>query len=350
MCSSDLPLMSSSKQSNLPMIEWADRNGMTALHFACAYHSSSLGVKILLERNALLDVKDRFGRMPLHVAVGSGNVATVQILLTHASQPSQILHAADQQGRLPADYVTLADCSNLEKRQLEDWIQKAMQTHPQRNPTQARVSFVPLPELPECMRPQTISLSGDKSDYPIQLTPRKLRKKSESNITVRAATPHSLPVEARPSAFSTPYTSRASPIPLNDNKPSTVPRRAQTPSRQMPGTRCNQPPSPQRAVQLAHSLGTRESSLQRVGTPARPSNPRSTPREKENMPQPTTPRKRTAPANNQIETPKRTTKVPIGRTKYQYSTTTSVFERLNAHAVARNEVRKAFESRKNEVA
>jgi ankyrin repeat protein len=49
---------------------------------------------MLLERGAVIDVRNNFGETPLHYAVGNGNIQIVRLLLEHGA-------ACDGSGKFP---------------------------------------------------------------------------------------------------------------------------------------------------------------------------------------------------------------------------------------------------------
>jgi ankyrin repeat protein len=79
------------------------RNPMkvTPLHSAAAAHSREI-VRLLLENNALADVRQEGGWTPLHEAAQNGDVEMARDLLQHRADPQ----ARSDDGKTPADMAT----------------------------------------------------------------------------------------------------------------------------------------------------------------------------------------------------------------------------------------------------
>lgn len=98
-------------------LEMENKDRKTALSLACEYGNENL-VQILLRFNASID-----HYMPIHMAVKSGNVSTVQLLLTHYMQLSlsngqnqNALHIACKYNRIDVLQILIEFRMDLEVR------------------------------------------------------------------------------------------------------------------------------------------------------------------------------------------------------------------------------------------
>ena len=167
-----------------PMIQWKDSHGMNVLHFACSYPSSSLCVKVLIEKNHHLDSDffysfDNYGRTCLHIAAGTCNIATCKILLDLHPNLYQI---KDFSSRLPIDYAKLEEnnhnCNDDDYEELLSSLKKSKKISKEISSSeniQKISSEKNIQKISDCHTPSR--------------TPKKLRKKSISNVTIRSRTP-----------------------------------------------------------------------------------------------------------------------------------------------------------------
>ena len=95
-------------------INQTDNRGSTPLHWAC-YSQSEIAISYLLAWNPKLDIKDREGYTPLHLAVRSvdelESCRPVRSLLIKGARND----ITDLKGRLPFDYVRDVKSRNLAK-------------------------------------------------------------------------------------------------------------------------------------------------------------------------------------------------------------------------------------------
>lgn len=71
-----------------------DINGLTALHWACAY-GQLMSVQLLLEAKAQIDIEGPDGETPLLLAASGGHHDVVRLLLSGAANPNHIDHVSN---------------------------------------------------------------------------------------------------------------------------------------------------------------------------------------------------------------------------------------------------------------
>lgn len=62
-------------------VDILDNNGNTALHYAVKHADCLTAVKLLIDRNADLNVTNRKGMTPLHIALDQGNEEVIKMLI-----------------------------------------------------------------------------------------------------------------------------------------------------------------------------------------------------------------------------------------------------------------------------
>lgn len=75
--------------------------------FCCLGHEEV--VELLLSRGAEIDIKDKNGEIPLHVAVKGSHLNITKLLLEHESE----LEAADNFGRTPLRWAVMSNRGNF---------------------------------------------------------------------------------------------------------------------------------------------------------------------------------------------------------------------------------------------
>ena len=377
------------------MIEWTDNNGMTPFHFACSHKSSSLCVKILIENymndnnniitTDLFMKRDNFGRTGLHIAAGNNNLATCKILLN--IKPN-LANVCDNNGKKPIDYIKEDIIGSNELKECLKVIDTIDDDNTIKIQSNSNIincpSKLPLPQqLSNNLNDSTKKSDDKKTKQTPKSTPRKLRKKSVSNITIRSRTPrprHSIEdFDCLPKKIVTKESSNLATkkdikcIPMPESSPKIHQVKIQKKKiNASPSTSLDRKNLSSKIYSTPTSKSSSTNISKRVGTPYRCKTKKSvlmkTPNEKQtkisdSVIKPNTPinissnstKSKILPIDKEnhsgsiTKTPKKKSKTKsdtsdsIPQVKYSVKSHSSVFERLNAHAVARNEARKARE-------
>ena len=104
-------------------IDSRDKRGSTALHWAC-YSQSETAIAYLLAWNPDVNIKDREGYTPLHLAVRGVDAIEscrpVRALLIKGAD----INLRDNRGRLPFDYVR-----DVQSREFANELRKLLQSN-----------------------------------------------------------------------------------------------------------------------------------------------------------------------------------------------------------------------------
>jgi ankyrin repeat protein len=108
----DLTAIQARSESMLPLINSPDNEHWQPIHYA-SFEGCALVIAWLLDNGANITSSNHFGSTPLHLAIGTGNIAATQMLLKYITSLEQ-LQCKNEDKQTPRQMIVLNDLRDVQ--------------------------------------------------------------------------------------------------------------------------------------------------------------------------------------------------------------------------------------------